>query len=894
MNTVALFRGCLRKEYRDQIIKMLRAVPGEYTRTAYRFRWIDPAVLDLIESGETFRAVSFLVDKNLEHALPSRVMTLVEPPIKDDQIGVFRFVFQLGPYLSVPENFDTRLSTWEKSEGATPPDSFVTPLRPEWLETEEIGFGQSVDTWKRSIDFLTDTWDPATFGNTVFFRPHGGAYDGHPEGPSRRVRQSEETKFTFFSYNPHLSDDALSSRRIHASVGGVMGDVQPPPRLPRDGFLDLEVNFLEAGQGSVQVEILPDPQFSAYVPLAVRVDPNDQVDPTGPRVLGQEWTRFLDDIVRGSTSDRTRAAELLTRLSAVFPGDPELMVQRGRLHLLDQQYAAARDEFTKALLLRNDSRAVWWSLLTALFLDQPTDAVNLLERVDLSSGETNTVLFEEVVDAMAHVSDQTVEWFAELPGMVMSEDKAARLLLAMAERARGESAVAAIVRSLGAINPQLAIRVAHTALQSSPDWSVVRREVVALALSSGLLELAGDDADVLIHYGGGDVDEYLGTVQTLRPLLHPERLPGLLLTNAIGLDRGDDIEARRASMVLAYMAADQAASNGDFILAQQAIQFIELRLVDSDDWNIAYRAQINEVITRMTRVMDRSPDLSRLEEMYAQELANDVREEYRDKHVVVFGGRDDSVALSDLEEILELAELSWVKWEGSTQPNPSKLREVLTDESTLVIMSLDDGLITDSVRTWLRTMRVPTIRAIQSTIAVLHALKAVLPSSSGSVTFIPASCSEAVDWVRNNCPRIEFSARALDELRVLEGLPNRAHVARRIKQDLETLDKYALATSGGSDTIDFFNFAKLDGYASSSLAMKESEGTGNNPVFRAARTFPVPRTVDPSSRIYMPAHFKLPGTFPNVPRIHFTLDGLSSTGKVWVGYVGPHLENSRS
>ena len=76
--------------------------------------------------------------------------------------------------------------------------------------------------------------------------------------------------------------------------------------------------------------------------------------------------------------------------------------------------------------------------------------------------------------------------------------------------------------------------------------------------------------------------------------------------------------------------------------------------------------------------------------------------------------------------------------------------------------------------------------------------------------------------------------------------------------------------------------------------MSESEGTDNNPAFRSVRTFPVPAAVHSSSRIYMPAHFKLPGTYPNQPRIHFTLDGLKPTGKVWVGHVGPHLKNSQS
>ena len=66
MRTLAVFRSCLRKEYRDQVIKMLRAVPGEHTRTSYRTDWISPEALELIESGENFNVVTYLVDQNLQ------------------------------------------------------------------------------------------------------------------------------------------------------------------------------------------------------------------------------------------------------------------------------------------------------------------------------------------------------------------------------------------------------------------------------------------------------------------------------------------------------------------------------------------------------------------------------------------------------------------------------------------------------------------------------------------------------------------------------------------------------------------------------------------------------------------------------------------------------------
>ena len=81
----------------------------------------------------------------------------------------------------------------------------------------------------------------------------------------------------------------------------------------------------------------------------------------------------------------------------------------------------------------------------------------------------------------------------------------------------------------------------------------------------------------------------------------------------------------------------------------------------------------------------------------------------------------------------------------------------------------------------------------------------------------------------------------------------------------------------------------VPGYSSSLLALKESASTDSNKKFRKERTFEVPREADPTGEIYMPAHMKLPGNYPIKPRIHFTLDTLSTVGKIYIGYVGPHL-----
>jgi hypothetical protein len=44
----------------------------------------------------------------------------------------------------------------------------------------------------------------------------------------------------------------------------------------------------------------------------------------------------------------------------------------------------------------------------------------------------------------------------------------------------------------------------------------------------------------------------------------------------------------------------------------------------------------------------------------------------------------------------------------------------------------------------------------------------------------------------------------------------------------------------------------------------------------------------------MPAHLKLPGGYPIGPRIHFSIDTLKPTGKLYIGYIGPHRENAGS
>ena len=73
----------------------------------------------------------------------------------------------------------------------------------------------------------------------------------------------------------------------------------------------------------------------------------------------------------------------------------------------------------------------------------------------------------------------------------------------------------------------------------------------------------------------------------------------------------------------------------------------------------------------------------------------------------------------------------------------------------------------------------------------------------------------------------------------------------------------------------------------------ESETVQNNGKMRRERTFPVPTEVDPRGEIEMFAHFKTSHRDTNDPRMHYYAD-TRYTHKVYIGYIGPHLTNTKT
>lgn len=111
--------------------------------------------------------------------------------------------------------------------------------------------------------------------------------------------------------------------------------------------------------------------------------------------------------------------------------------------------------------------------------------------------------------------------------------------------------------------------------------------------------------------------------------------------------------------------------------------------------------------------------------------------------------------------------------------------------------------------------------------------------------------------------------------------------AAKLHAALLALDDYAQSDFDG-DFKSFCESAPLchNRVPTTWVARHEPNTTSNNGRFRQERTFPVPTTVDPNGERFMYEHIII-GNGGIGPRLHY-YDDKRGTGKVYIGYVGPH------
>jgi len=495
------------------------------------------------------------------------------------------------------------------------------------------------------------------------------------------------------------------------------------------------------------------------------------------------------------------------------------------------------------------------------------------------------------VKLMHHLDDETIRNFAPVPGLALSEDKALRLLLAMVSQISSETTAVVVVKAIAEINAPQALATSRKLLIDHEHWLQLRRRSLDYALQSGRHLAVEEDAELILEWDGGDISQYLSVVQQMRDLANPQRFAIQLLTNARRLIRADNAEASKldrlnAALTLAVIAADYAASMGDFIYAQEAIQFVDLNeLLDGD----TYRQIVRPIAQRMAKVLQSNPDLELIEECYLQEIVQDLGDIYKGKVLVIFGSQLPDPVLEDLRESLGLLEIRSIAEVNGVGPDPKKIKEVVATGGYLIVLWEHADSIDRPTSLWMRDNGIKTAKAIHSKRSLLNALRAMMPTLSAELTYIPESCIEAVDWCRENCLNLRFSevvdASALD----LDRHPGSKLWANIIKNQLQALDRFASGKLNGTINGSFWLWAPLGGISKNDLSLQESETTNINPQLRKLRTFPVDTAADPSGSMYMRAHFRVPSLNGHAPRIHFTTDTLSVIGKIYVGYVGKHL-----
>lgn len=172
---------------------------------------------------------------------------------------------------------------------------------------------------------------------------------------------------------------------------------------------------------------------------------------------------------------------------------------------------------------------------------------------------------------------------------------------------------------------------------------------------------------------------------------------------------------------------------------------------------------------------------------------------------------------------------------------------------------------------------------------------------SGRETAVPED-SEGLPSVKTCCEVIDYASSTLLNLVIGEKVQGGAEDldehsepswAKKSLRAMVALDEYVDAKKDGfgGNFAMFCSSGDLPAVPSRWIALKESETTEQNTKYRELRTFPVQREVNGEGRIYMEAHIKIEKGGSPAPRIHFYDDSQGETGKIHVGWLGPHLDN---
>ncbi|MCX5373924.1 hypothetical protein OG613_37850 [Streptomyces sp. NBC_00015] len=185
------------------------------------------------------------------------------------------------------------------------------------------------------------------------------------------------------------------------------------------------------------------------------------------------------------------------------------------------------------------------------------------------------------------------------------------------------------------------------------------------------------------------------------------------------------------------------------------------------------------------------------------------------------------------------------------------------------------------------------IRELQRELLRLGAAEQAYATADPS-TDAPTSFAEILDRI-GDMPHIHFSGRRKYTLELDDQAFGSSWV-RMAWDALLALQDFAEALVSGKANSDFKQWcadAPEGAHVISprKVVRDESKSVKANGDWSRARTFPVPRQVNPQGKLFMGAHVRIGGGNTVAPRLHY-YDGACTDHGIFVGYMGPHLTNT--
>jgi len=163
----------------------------------------------------------------------------------------------------------------------------------------------------------------------------------------------------------------------------------------------------------------------------------------------------------------------------------------------------------------------------------------------------------------------------------------------------------------------------------------------------------------------------------------------------------------------------------------------------------------------------------------------------------------------------------------------------------------------------------------------------------------PETFAELLDWMDSELDALEFTGNR-GALLALDRSPEASTWVRSSWEALRAMQSYAEAKGTGEFSGDFKMWCDNpppDSYIipSGKVVRDESETVKHNAKWRREREFPVPFALDASKRAFMGSHIRIGASASGQisPRLYFH-DASALTGKIYVGYLGRHLTNTRT